>query len=351
MKNIRAAAAAALLASAAAAQDAPTFSGDAINPASFVLIDGDGPNAFDRDAWIDAVAQSEGQVLAVRLRTEPRPFDAAAAAAQEAGVVENTVTLETVNVPAEKSTAFARSRARMDEVMLEENAAMGWRLAVELPMCALYHREAGPDERAPSALLAVMDEDYAQLFCYRTAIAYYASRRDETGARTPPIYIDAQTITMQEMMPPIGVHSAYLAHKDRRDDRGRYLARESNVYAPNEEIFLRAYLEHVARSAPGTMDMRFEIDLHLRVADESGAELGRAKLHTYAAPSTLLYPVDETQFWNNITAGMSLPDPGRYELTFIFTDMTRAGTPSAEVSFPVVIDAASEPQGRVQGSE
>ncbi len=146
-------------------------------------------------------------------------------------------------------------------------------------------------------------------------------------------------------MPPIGVHSAYLAHKDRRDDRGRYLARESNVYAPNEEIFLRAYLEHVARAQPGTMDMRFEIDLHLRVADESGAELGRAKLHTYAAPSTLLYPVDETQFWNNITAGMSLPDPGRYELTFIFTDMSRAGTPSALIP----VRGASE-HGRGRGA-
>ncbi|MHA3914297.1 hypothetical protein [Halovulum sp. GXIMD14793] len=86
------------------------------------------------------------------------------------------------------------------------------------------------------------------------------------------------------------------------------------------------------------MDMHFSFDLDLEVTDETGKTIRRQKLYNYVAPSALLYPANETQFWNDITAGISLQDPGRYELRFIFTDNIRDGGPKDAVTFPVVIE-------------
>ncbi|SFJ49558.1 hypothetical protein [Jannaschia pohangensis] len=338
-------------AATASAQQADTASTADPTPVAIILDQRDGAAPVNPQAWEEALGQSRAEVLTVVPVTDPNAAQTAAQAATDVGTPENTVILQTFNVPAANSSAFDPIRQQIDANVLEQNAQMGWQVALNLPMCVLYERPPSGDEPAPTALLAVMDEVYAQVFCYRMAIAYYASGRDESGARIAPVYIDAQTIAMQETMPPIAFHSAYLAHKDRRDDRGRYLARDSNVYAPGEEIFLRGYLENVARGLPGTMEMTFEFDLHMEVRDDADEVLGRVKLHTYTAPSTLLYPVDETQFWNSITAGVNLGDPGSYTLTFIATDKMRAGEPSAEVSFDVVVDADAVPTGRVMPTE
>lgn len=309
-------------------------------PAVFVLQDGEESLAFNREAWMTAAKQESGKILEMFLYDEPEVFQRAAEVARAAGADDNIIILATSNISAKNSTEFAKMKTSMDQVMLEQNADLNWRTAFEYPMCVLYERAPLADEPAPFAVLGVMKQSHAQYFCYRMAMTYYASQQDPEGNRTPPVYVDAQTITMQEMMPPIAIRSAYLAHKDQRDEKGRYLKRESNVYAVNEEIFLRAYLENVARELPGTMLMRFNFDLEMEVRDQEGNSSDRFKLYTYEGPSRLLYPVDRTQFWSDITAGVALQDPGSYELRFIFTNKARGDEPPAEVSFPIIVEAA-----------
>ncbi|MHA3914296.1 hypothetical protein [Halovulum sp. GXIMD14793] len=212
-----------------------------VTPTAFVLREDGKATSFNRDAWLAAVKRSKDYVLHMALFDQAGAFEAAKAAAREHGVPENTVILSTNNATAKNSTEFRSAKEQADQILLVENVDLGWRTAFTIPMCTLYERDAVQKERAPSAILVAMDEDYAQLFCYENTITYFGS------GRTEPHYFDGQTITLQETMPPIKIHSAYLAHKDKRDENGRYLQRESNVYAPNEEIFLRAYLENVAR--------------------------------------------------------------------------------------------------------
>ena len=309
-----------------------------INPAVFILDEASGKEhrLFDRSNWDNASSQASKEVLGTVFYADPDALEKANATAIAAGEAVNIVLLSTVNTRDKTSRAFQKTVKQMEE-LLAQSGADAWSTKMTVPMCRLYQQKPKAGDTIPVAILMVINDAPARLTCYRMVMSYFAGQPDDSGALVEPVYMDSHAVVTQSMMPPIKVHSAYLALKDQRDEKGRYQKRESNVYAPNEEIFLRAYLDFVGRKLPGTMHGSYQIDLSLEVQDRAGVVLGQNDLHSYTGKSTLIYPMGKTYFWNNITAGISLPDTGEYTLIFKFKDMGRDGTPVAEVPFDVVI--------------
>jgi hypothetical protein len=201
----------------------------------------------------------------------------------------------------------------------------------------LYEQRPKQGDPVPIAILLVLNDPNARLVCYRIVMSYFAGQPGADGERVVPVYIDNRAVIAQATMPPISISSAFLALKDSRDADGRYAERTSNVYAPNEEIFLRAFLVNVGRELAGSMDGTYQIDLSLEVRDTAGVVLSNAMLHSYTGKSTLIYPMDQTYFYNDITAGIGLNDRGTYTIAFLFKDASRPELAAAEAAFTVVI--------------
>jgi hypothetical protein len=311
-----------------------------INPVVFILDEGSQKEyrLFDSILWDDAAAQSDGALRATFLASEPDAIDRAIAAALEDGPVPNLVMLSTVNTPDRNSKDFRASVAEFETVLGYDEDPTQWPRKIDLPLCKLHEQRPNEGDTAPAAILLVLNDPNARLICYRLVMAYFAGVPGPDGERVAPLYVDGRAVTAQAIMPPISISSAYLALKDSRDADGLYAERPSNVYAPNEEIFLRAFLENVGRTQAGTMDGTYQIDLNLEVRDAAGEVLSTAELFSYTGKSTLIYPMDQTYFYNDITAGIGLNDPGTYVIAFLFTDASRPEMAPAEAAFTVVIE-------------
>lgn len=324
--------AAGTIAVAASAQDRE------IKPVVYIINDGAAPSYnYDRETFMNASRQAGPEVAGIVSATDTDVLAKAkeAAATDDASIVYLSVT----NFPAKRSQDLKPNFDNLSAQIAAKPAEQGWQEISFAPMCRIYAAAPAGEDQIQTAMLAVMDEPNAKLNCYRLAMAYFAGPQDEAGNRVMPVYMDSRAMMMQAVLPPIEVAEAYLAHKDQRDDRGRYKRRESNVYAPKEEIFLRAYLDHVGRDQAGTMFGSYQIDLSMEVRDPSGAVLGSRKLHSYKNPSQLFYPMNYTYFWNDITAGIFLEEPGDYVVAFLFEDGSRPGSDPAEVAFSVTISA------------
>ncbi|WP_299194846.1 hypothetical protein [uncultured Litoreibacter sp.] len=324
--------AAGTIATAAPAQDRD------IRPVVYIINDGAAPSYnYDRDIFQNASRQAGPEVSGFVNANDPDVL--AKAKAQAVPDDASIIYLSVTNLPATRSQELKPDFDSLSAQIAAKPASEGWQEIAFAPMCRLYAAQPAAEDQIQAAMLAVMDDPNAKLNCYRLAMTYFAGLPDESGNRVMPVYLDSRAMVMQATLPAIEVAEAYLAHKHQRDERGRYKRRESRVYAPKEEIFLRAYLDHVGRDQAGTMFGSYKIDLSMEVRNPDGALLGRTKLHSYQNPSQLFYPLDGTYFWNNITAGVFLEDPGDYLLAFIFEDGSRPGSDPAEVTFPVTISA------------
>ncbi len=321
-----------LLAGPVFAQDRPTA------PTVFILNDGSAPNYnYDRDAFLNAAKQADNEIAAVVAGNDPAFRQKAKAAADDAGA--NIVYLSVTNLQAKNSKQLKPDFEALSAQISAKPKDLGWQEVVLAPTCRLYTAApSGPDQISIS-MLAMMDDPYAKVTCFRMTMAYFAGVPNENGERVTPIYLDGPATAMQAMLPAIEVSEAYLGLKAERDEKGRYKRRESNIYAPKEEIFLRAYLDHVGRKLAGTMDGSYQIDLSVEISTPDGTVLKKGDLYSYKNPSTLFYPIDKTYFWNDITAGIALEDPGDYVVKFIFKDGSRPEMPPAEAAFPVTITA------------
>lgn len=293
---------------------------------------------FDRDLWDRAGTASDGALLETVLFAEPDAIERARIVATQGGEKPNIVLLSTINAPEKDSRSFRTSVAQVEELLGYQDDLEKWPRKIDLPLCKLYQQRPNEGDTVPASILLVLDDPNARLVCYQLVMAYYSGVPGIDGELVEPIYVDGQAVVAQTTMPPINIHSAFLALKDSRDESGRYQERPSNVYAPNEEIFLRAYLDNVGRAQAGTMDATYQIDLTMELRDVDGGVLTKTKLHSYEGKSTLIFPMDETYFYNNITAGVSLPAPGSYVIAFLFKDATRSELPPAEAVFHVIIE-------------
>lgn len=323
-----------LLSNAAFAQASET------NPVVFLLdeLSGKQHQLFDQELWGRAGTESNGGLLDTIFSSEPNAIELAGVRAAKGGEEPNIVLLSTINARERNSRDFHASVSQIEEILGYEEDPTRWPRMLDLPMCKLYQKRPDEGDRVPISILLVIDDPNARLNCYRFVMTYYAGVRGENGDLVEPVYIDQRAMDMYVSMPPIKVALAFLALKESREANGRYKDRPGYVYAPNEEIFLRAYLTNVGRDAAGTKYGTYQIDLSMELRDEDGTVLSGAFLHSYKGPSTLIFPMDETYFRNDIMAGISLQDRGGYVIAFIFKDASRPALPPAEVVLPIVIE-------------
>ncbi len=295
---------------------------------------------FDRDAWEKAVRNSGGKEKVAYLHQRGKDaYEQAQAEATSFGWQQPVVSMTTANLPVKNSNEFRKKTRSMDDgIQAQAEKFKDWRLLVSLPMCRLYEMPGGASLPEKLHFLAVLDSPAARVICYQSTMAYFATPPEAEGIRPEPVFIDPMAMLFQDQLPPFALHSAYLAHKDKRDENGRYLKRESNVYAPNEEIFLRAYFDNVRRKLVGGPTQSYAIQLDLEIRDGAGTVLSRSDSHyVYEGNSVQVFPVDKTQFYNHITAGIGLDAPGDYQVAFIFTDQNAPKSPAVEAVFEVTI--------------
>lgn len=313
-------------------------------PVFFHLESMGGDFNFEKNAWVSAIEGSGGEEKVMFLhKAGTDAFAEAVKEAKELGVTAPVIPLTTANIPGKNSVEFQRKSAKLLKDVREKapNRA-DWEIHMDVPMCTLFSRanDKAYVDTDKVYLLSVLDNAQARSICYQMTIGYFAQVPKEDGTRVAPVFVDSQAVVWQAMMNPLELHSAYLAVKESRDDRGRYAERETNVYAPGEEIFIKAYFSNVSRDLVGTDMMSYAIRMDLEVRDMEGNVLGRQdNVHTYENPSKQIFPIDETQFWNHVTAGISLPDSGAYKVAFIFTDLNRPETQSgpAEAVFDIIV--------------
>ncbi len=295
---------------------------------------------FAREPWEKAVRNSGGPDMVGYLhKGGVEAFREAQSEAASFGWEQPVVSMTTANLPVANSREFRDRTRSMDEgIAAQTEKLKDTRLLFSMPMCRLYELPSNGPGPENLHFLAAIDRADAQVICYQATMGYFMTPPGEDGTRPAPVFVDPMAMILQEQLPDLKLHSAYLADKTRKDDRGRFLQRETNVFAPNEEIFLKAYFENVRRDQIGSPLQSYKIQLDLEIRDASGGVLSRRDSHyVYEGNSLQHYPVDKTQFYNNITAGIGLDVPGDYQVAFIFTDLNAVDPQPVEAAFDVTI--------------
>ncbi len=314
-------------------------------PVFFHLESMGGDFNFEKNSWMAAIEASGGAEKVMFLhKNGPQAYQQAVEEAKSRGVAAPEVfPLTTANIAGKNSIEFQSKSAKLLKAVREQDPRrLGWKILMDVPMCTLFSR---PNDNAlvktdALYMLSVLDNHQARRICYQMAISYFAQVPQEDGTRVAPVFVDSQAVVWQATMKPLELHSAYLALKESRNEKGHYEKRNSNVYAPGEEIFIKAYFSNVGRKLVGSDMMSYAIQMDLEIRDMEGQVLSRQEnVHTYENPSKQIFPLDETQFWNHVTAGISLTDPGEYKVAFIFSDLNRPTTETApaEAVFDIVI--------------
>lgn len=312
-----------------------------VRPAVIVLEDLGGDFNFDVDLWVDAEVEAGSDRVRSVYGAGIRGIREGEALAQRLGWGDTIFDLSTANTKAETSEEFNSQFSEIRSgIEGQQERFANWTLHYEWPMCALLSMPGVQEGYPRDYMLVVSGGSEGRKLCYSGVMHYFSSPPSEDGIIPPPIFIDAQAVAAQMIMPPLEVTSAYLALKE-QDDNGRYLERETATYAPNEEIFIRAFLANVGRHMVGTSLANFELRLDLELRDMAGELIQRTdELYVYKGTSFQHFPVSKKQFLNDITAGVSVPSEGEYQLAFIFTDLSRPEdeTAPAEAVFNVLIE-------------
>jgi hypothetical protein len=312
---------------------------DAKVPAFFVLDERSGQQ-FDIEAWQHATEalKSEGLVRTYRLGRDDTVLRKAQDEAAAANAADNVVLLMTSTTQDRNSTEFRESFAQLEQQLQTNPALKGASVLAKWPMCALVQQgTSGNTGTLPATMIFVLDHPQANMFCYPLVQTYFTTPPGPDGKRVPPINLDAATIALQSVLPPMKLVQKTLADKA-AFSQGNLVERPTSIYAPGEEIFVYAYLENVARKDVGTPMARSEIGLDIEVRDRAGNVLkALPDQHTFKTDAPPPFPVSADYFTNFATAGIAISDPGDYTVAYIFHDRARPETPPVTAEFDVTV--------------
>ncbi|MFQ6554122.1 hypothetical protein AAD018_017400 [Aestuariibius insulae] len=203
-------------------------------------------------------------------------------------------------------------------------------LRINTERCRLLHSPLKPTNYAPEFTLLAPTDPEGQRLCYAQALGLF-----DGLARDPASAIDRTAIHAQTAMPQMMRYGSTFL--DKADD-GRTSHRPTNIFAPGDEIHAEISLDYVSRTTPGEPGARYRIGLDIEVYDAANTLLNRQEdVTVYEGEMRHRVPVDAEYFRNFVTAGLSLDDPGNYQLVFILTDLVRENAEPLRVGMPVRI--------------
>ena len=317
----------------------PVRAEDAKVPAFFVLDERSGQQ-FDIQAWQHATEALKGEdlVRTYRLGGDDTVLRQAQDEAAAANATANIVLLMTTTTQDTNSTEFSQSFSQLEQQLQTDPALNGASVLAKWPMCALVQQGAsGHAGTLPVTMILVLDHPQANAFCYPLVQSYFTTPPGPDGTRVAPINIDAATIALQAVLPPMKLVRKMLTDKT-AFSQGNLVERPTNIYAPGDEIFIYAYFENVGRKDVGTPMASSEIGLDIEVRDRAGNVLkALPDQHTFKVDAPTPFPVSGDYFTNFATAGIAINDPGDYTVAYIFHDRARPQTPPVTAEFDVTV--------------
>jgi hypothetical protein len=206
------------------------------------------------------------------------------------------------------------------------------------PDCVAFQQSLAPGEYVSRTYVVLPEEDAAARACIEKVARTLFDRADgavRSADGTETAIIDETADTAQEALRPIRANSARLI-----TDIGTRQRRDSNVYAPDEKIEALFNFGNVSRTDPGRPGARYRLAMDIHVQMKDGPSRLLKEVAVYEGEATPRIPTDAIYFQNWVTAGIVLPQPGEYVLTFSVTDILADpdGREAAQVDMEVVVE-------------
>jgi len=244
----------------------------------------------------------------------------------------------TANLPTTDDADFDRILARFLAPKPDQPALAGLYAMMQEPGCALVRKPLSGQEFIHTNTILTKNDPVARVACFQAVMTFTMSNLEQFGAQLPfDQQVDPNAAAMQAALPPMAIKSQALVSLGAQGA----VARDSNVYAPNEKIEFQANILNVGRFEPGTSRARYEIKLDLAVTRTDGeAAETLENVHVYRGPSPHQIPIPEDYFGNFISAGFTLKDPGTYLVELVLTDLSRAGAEGTVLRVPYEVVVA-----------
>lgn len=304
---------------AAALAQSPAAAETQAGRVHFVLWNNGPGQSFDPGLWSTAVTlAAKGRDYISIFTTDPARIPAALEMARAEPVPGTVIVLSTAQVATTDTDVFAGFMTTMDADQSTNAGIAGAVTLLHVPLCRVMHLPLKPVEYAPVGLVLTGTDPDRIIDCYAALADKHMNRaagfdHDADGNRI--VAVDETADFAQNAMP-----AAYSMGWKLLGPDGE--ARDSNRFAPGEEIVIETTLDYIRKSDAGYPGAAYRIGLDIEIKDMDGALIQRMDdVYLYGNEMRHRVPVDADYFRNWLTASVRLTQAGAYQVDFIFTDL------------------------------